>query len=165
MNPLVKIFLRIFLIIIAILFIIQPINWFCTLTNKCKTINFSYYFPKKEGAKPLNFIIGATSRFHNVDFYTEDNFINTFAGKKHKVKFTMHNRSKTTIYMLPKMKIEPKEASKYINRYQCPCMQRHKLKPNQKLNLEMEFDADIEIEEVEEVGNDKKREIKILFEI
>ncbi len=165
MHPLIKFLSRLFLVVIAILFIIQPINWFCALTSKCNVINLSYYLPKKEGTKTLNFIIGATSRFDNVDFYTEDNFINTVAGKKHKAIFTLHNRSNTTIYMLPKMKIEPKEAAKYINRYQCPCMQRHKLRPKQKIILEMEFDADIDIEKLEELQRNGMREVKILFEI
>lgn len=165
MHPLIKFSLRLFLAVIIILFLIKPINWFCTLTGKCQPINLFYYLPKEEGSEELNFIINAKSNFDNVDFYAENSFVRTVAGKKQLVKFIIHNRSRNTIYMLPKMQIQPKEVAKYLNRYQCPCMQRQKLKPNERKILEMEFDVDIDIEKSNFLESLSGEEIKISFEI
>lgn len=168
MHPLLKIFLRIFIACIAIFFLTKPFNWYCQLTQSCEPFYLSYYFPKKEGKRTLHALITAKSKFRDVDFTADHYELASVANRKNIVKFTIKNNSKKIHYVFPKMNITPPQASDYIVKYECPCLQTYRLKPKETLIVNFEFEFNEKLDE-REAENEKNRvhdeEIYINFNI
>lgn len=146
MHPLLKIFLKIFIVCVAIFFLTKPLNWYCQLTQDCKPFYLSYYFPKKEGKRNLYATVTAKSKFRDVDFIADKYEIESVTNRKNIVKFTLKNNSKKIHYVFPKINITPPEVSNYIVKYECPCLQTYRLKPKETLIVNFEFEFSEELE-------------------
>jgi cytochrome c oxidase assembly protein Cox11 len=156
MHPLLKNFLRIFIVCAAIFFLIQPFNWYCQLTRSCQPFYVTYHFPKKEGTQNLKTTITAQSKFRDVDFYSDQYEVNTVTNRKNIVKLTLKNNSKKIHYVFPKMTISPPQAVDYIVKYECPCLQTYRLKPKETLIVNFEYEINEKIDsEIPEYRTDE----------
>ena len=146
MNPKLKFILRIAAVIFAILFLIQPYNWFCQLTSKCNTFHLSYYIPKKEGTR--EFVVGfeAENYDREVNFFAEPRKVRTVSGRKHTVIYKIQNNSRKYRKIRPKMSIHPKKYEKYFIRHECLCFKSYTIVAGGSLDLKLEFEIDNDIE-------------------
>lgn len=155
MHPLLKIFLKISVALVAIFFLSRPYNWYCQLTQNCQTFYFSRYFPKKEGAKEIQTIITTQTKFRDIDFYADQSLVKSVTNRKNIVKFTFKNNSKKIKYIFPKMTVTPVESERYLTKYESPSLQTYRLKPKEVLIVNFEFEIDKSIEDEEEYRADE----------
>ena len=126
--------------VFTVIFIaVQPYNWFCGITQKCNTFHFSYLIPRKEGKDRFNIQLNVLNYSKNFSFESVEKSITTVPHRKNVVYYRAKNLSKKTIYLRPKLNIEPKEFEPYITIYDCLCTKVYKLKRGEEIEIKMTF--------------------------
>jgi cytochrome c oxidase assembly protein Cox11 len=167
MSPLLRVFIRLAIVFAVIFFALQPFNWFCQITQKCRPFYFSYYLPKQEGRLPIRVNLEITNYRQNLELAAINPELTTFSNRINKVTYRAKNTSKKLIRFRTKLHIEPETIAKYVKRYQCLCMQEYRLKPGEEIDLPMEFLIDAKIENDDFLDEDKALDatIKIRYEV
>jgi cytochrome c oxidase assembly protein Cox11 len=165
MNPKLRITLQIIAAFFVILFLIQPYNWFCQLSQSCKPFYLSYYLPKREGTKNINIDFSAENYRRDVTFTPDKPSLTTVSGRKNVVIYTIRNSSKKFIKVRPKMIIEPKEVEDFIIRHECLCFKQYTIKAGGSLELRLEFELDKKIETHEFENRIREKGFEIRFKI
>lgn len=139
----------IFLLLSAILLgflMIQPFNYICRLTDKCYPIILSYYLPKSTGKERYEIFFMTKDRSRDVQFESALRSDVFNSGADVSMTYYIKNISHHDIKIRPRPYIEPVEAVKYINFYECLCFREHKIKAGEKLSLVARFNIDRAIE-------------------
>ncbi len=152
-----------FIIALAAIFIcVQPYNWFCQITQSCRPIYFSYYFPKQERSD-VKLAFEITNYNRDLIISSDQETLNTKINRKNLVTFRVENKSAKLIKFKPTLIVEPKEAEQYLIRYQCPCSHTFKVKGKNSLEFQMEFIVDDEIEKRDDDLSEKPIKIRYKF--
>lgn len=166
MPPLLRLAIRVLLIVAIVGFAVQPYNWYCQLSQSCKSFKLSYYIPKSEGKKEFKVEVETENYYENVKLsMSENNHIKTPTNRKHVVTFRIKNLAKKRIILRPKLIIEPAEIAQYVNVYECPCRQQVKLISQQEVELRLEFDFEGKFEKLENFGRIIEEPIKLRIKI
>jgi cytochrome c oxidase assembly protein Cox11 len=171
MPPLLRLSIRIAIVFVVIFFAAQPYNWFCQITQSCKSFYFSQLIPKKKGNVPVTITMEVTDYRKDIELTVLQSEVKTVNNQVNKVDYRVKNLTNRVQYLRPILHIEPEDFKKYIEFYNCICNNRYKIKPRQTLNLQMEFllNEDIDYEEKlwgEDMENraPQNMEIKIRYE-
>ena len=144
MNPLLKIILRLAIVFAVIFAVIQPYNWLCQIGRSCEPFHFSYYYPKKEGIKPITLRFVVQNYRKDLDFAVDQEILETVSGRKNNVIFRAKNLSNRVIHFRPKLQVRTEAFAKYLTRYECPCSNSYKLKKGEEIELKMRFMVDLD---------------------
>jgi cytochrome c oxidase assembly protein Cox11 len=149
MHPLIRFLLRCSLIVVAVLVVSRPYNWYCNLNQSCKPFYFSYYIPKQEGTKSIEVSMEVSNYREDLDFSVMDQMIMTVANRKNVAVYHAKNISDHVIRFQPDLYFSPPMFEKFVKRYQCLCFHQYKLNPGESIDLKMEFEIDPAIESAE----------------
>lgn len=168
MNPLLRLLIRCAVIFAIIYAAIQPFNWYCQLTQKCKSFNLAETFSfEKEGFTSIKVDFEVTSYREDLEFLPLESSIITVTGRKNSMTYHAKNLSTHMIRFRPTLKVEPQVFEQYITRYECLCSHVYKLKVGEAIQPEMRFAISSKILEnplfKEMRQNDKP--IKIRYEV
>ena len=171
MPPLLRLSIRIAIVFVVIFFAAQPYNWFCQITQSCRPFYFSQLIPKKKGNVPVIIKMEVTDYRRDIELTVLQSEVKTVSNKVNKVDYRVKNLTNRVQYLRPILHIEPEDFKKYIEFYNCICNNRYKIKPNQTLNLQMEFLLNENIDDEEKLWGEDMRniasqnmEIKIRYE-
>jgi cytochrome c oxidase assembly protein Cox11 len=139
MHPNFRLFVYFLGFILAAVIAVKPYNLFCGLTNKCEPFFFAYILPRSYGVSPIRVNFEITNFRENLVFETSTVDLETGTNRINKVKFHVKNDSPNIIEFQPKLFIEPEYISKFIERFQCLCTRKYKLRPNEEMDLQMVF--------------------------
>lgn len=143
MHPVLKIILRLAIIFAVIFTVIQPYNWFCQIERSCEPFYFSYYYPKREGIKPITIRFVIQNYREDLDFTVDQQTLETVSGRKNTVTYHAKNLSNRVIRFRPKLQVRTESFAKYLTRYECPCFHEYKLKKGEEIELKMKFMVDL----------------------
>lgn len=149
MNILRKYALPFIVIIIVLFFASSPYNKYCIKTDSCTPISMKTVFPKKQG---LGFNVEfATTNHHELLQFRilSKETIGAHTNETIVIVFEVTNNYNKIIYFRPKLEVTPKQFNKYIERYQCLCMEEQSVKAKETKRLKMVFAITDEIENEE----------------
>lgn len=158
MNPTLRLAIRIFAILLIAFFVIQPFNWFCQISQKCRPIFLSHYIPRKIGER-INVSINAISYSEKVKFTVLKPEDEAYTNKRISAIYHVKNISKKTISFRPALIVEPEYVEKYLIRYECLCLNKYRLKAGEEIDMRMELMIDKKIE------NDERFKREMLINI
>lgn len=162
MNNLTRNLVRFIIALVAIFVCIQPYNWFCQITQSCRPIYFSYYFPKREG-DDIKLFFEITNYNRDLLISTDQESLDTKINRKNLVTFRVENKSAKPIKFKPTLIVEPEEAAQYLVRYQCPCSHTFKVNGKNSLEFQMEFVVDDKIRRRDDNLSEKPIKIRYKF--
>ena len=168
MSPITRLLIRCAIIFTLIFTGIQIYNRSCTLSHSCRPFYLARYMPRAETGRVVNVVFEATNHRQNLDFEAMQPNLATTTNKMNSVIFHVKNTSKRKLGFRPSLATSPSFFLKYIERLQCPCLEKYLLNPGEEMNLEMEFFIDPKIEREAEFGNFRRNPdsvLKIIYEI
>ena len=147
MNPTFRYIFMFAKIFLVILLIIQPYNFYCNLTSKCRPFYFSYLIPKREGKVEFKITPETINYIEDLIIAPEQESLTTVVNRKNIVTYTVKNDSEHFIRFRPSFYVLPEEMDQYITRFECDCSKTFKLKKGQSTTMKVEFELKREFEE------------------
>jgi cytochrome c oxidase assembly protein Cox11 len=145
MHPLFALIVRAAIIFTILFLIIQPYNWYCHISQKCQGFRATSLLPKLEGKDPIDVFFEVTNNDDDIIFESNYSVIQTVFNRVNTVSFTAENLSNRIIFFKPRLVISPQEYEKHINLIECLCFNEYKVKPGEKITMEMKFSIDTSI--------------------
>jgi cytochrome c oxidase assembly protein Cox11 len=139
MNPKIRLILRISLVLALMFFAIKPYNSFCNLSGKCKPFFFAYIFKGSEGAKDIAVNFEVTNYIENLDFEPTESKLITVKNRINNSKIKIKNNSRYPIEFGVSLDSKPLNFLENIERFQCPCSQKYRLKGGEEKIISMIF--------------------------
>ena len=139
MHPNFKLFVYFLGFILAAAIAVKPYNLFCGLTNKCEPFFFAYILPRTIRTEPIQVKFEITNFHEGLFFEADKESMETVLNKINKIKFHVRNNSSNIIEFRPELFVEPEYAAKFVERLQCLCSYKYKLRPNEEMDLQMVF--------------------------
>jgi cytochrome c oxidase assembly protein Cox11 len=81
----------------------------------------------------------------NLIFSTLEPELKVFGNEKKTITYRAKNLSRKTIKIQPHLIIDPEYTEEYITRYECLCSRSYRLKPQEEIELKMEFEISEDI--------------------
>ena len=141
MHPLLRISFRLAVIFAIGIFLIQPFNWYCQITQSCRPFSFAYYMPKREGTVPVNVVLETQNYREGLEFTSIEHSLTTVAHRKNTATYRAKNLTKRPLRFRLNFYTNSEFFEKNITRFQCPCFHEYKLKGGEVLELKAEFEV------------------------
>lgn len=145
MHPLLALIIRAAIIFTILFLIIQPYNWYCRISQKCQGFHTTSFLPKIEGKDPIDVFFEVTNTDDDIIFESNYSVIQTVFNRVNTVSFTAENLSNRIIFFKPRLVVSPEDYEKHINLIDCLCFHEYKVKPGEKITMEMKFSIDTSI--------------------
>jgi len=125
---------------LVVMLIIQPYNFFCNLTSKCRAFYFSDYVPRMEGKVEFEFYPEAKNYVEDLVIIADKESVKTVVNRRTTITYNVRNESGKTIRFRPTFYALPEEMESYIRRFECSCSKTYKLKKGESTTLTIEFE-------------------------